>query len=131
MLYNIADSETTLSVTISGVTGINANSVNGIYDRALDEQSLVYCKRGDADMWFEYGGGGQRQWMAKKTADKGTDSGLAFVDVVSVCPPEKIPPLSTWKVYDGSKWIATTGVTVSIAGTKTEKLSQKTPRIND
>ena len=120
MLYNNADnSGAPTSVTISGVTGINANSVNGIYDRTLEEeQSFVYCKRGDADMWFEYGGGGQKQWMAKKTADKGTDSGLAFVDVVSVCPPENIPPSSTWKVYDGSKWIATTGVTVSMAGTK-------------
>ena len=56
-------------IVISGFANTARGDVNEIYEPTdeLNDGVTVYRKRGDADQWLEYGGGGQTNWFVTST----------------------------------------------------------------
>ena len=83
----------TKPIVISGFANTANSIVNGIYEPTdeLNDGVTVYRKRGDADLWLEYGGGGSTNWNIKSTSVRGKAEGWAYVSVDTPCLPENIP----------------------------------------
>jgi hypothetical protein len=85
-------------VFISGATGLDAASINGIYgvteEKSLDGR-LVLSKRGDPSMCIEHRGG---QWEVKAVSGKGKDGCKAYV--AGGCALEDCAS-RVWKVGNG------------------------------
>jgi hypothetical protein len=113
-------------IRISGVTGVNANSINGVYE-PLDEMSngaCLYRKMGDPDKWIEYGADGKKEWVVKKIADKGFARGWATLQD----PPAPLEnsKVGAWLVYDGAKFANQKDMKITIAGYHSLRISGAT-----
>ena len=76
-----SDNKRAQSVIISGATGPNAPSINGVFDPSLEihEDRVRYYKRGDAGVCIEHfkQHDDNTLWQIKRASAKGTDS--AFI----------------------------------------------------
>ena len=115
------------AVRISGATGVNATSINGVYE-PMEERSNdapLYRKVGDLEKWIEYGAERKKEWVIKKTADKGFARGWATLQVDTPVTLEKCKE-GGWLVYDGAKFLTQKDVKVSIAGLNSVRISGAT-----
>ncbi len=78
----VNDNKRAQSVIISGATGPNAPSINGVFDPSLEihEDRVRYYKRGDAGVCIEHFKlpDGTRRWQIKRASAKGTNSALIW-----------------------------------------------------
>jgi hypothetical protein len=90
------------SVRISGATGPNATSVNGVYEPTEETSNgiTVYKKVGDANKWLEYTA---LKWMVKPTKDKGTAYGWCIIDVDQPIIPDRCKG-RRFRIYDGTEF---------------------------
>ena len=107
------------SVSIEGVTGVYAVSVNGVYiptDALSDGNVTIYrnfAMVGNEFMWLEYFAS-TKQWQVKLSATvEGVYRCQASITVPTKCLPEECPA-GKWEVYDGNKWEAQPIVTVTV-----------------
>ena len=104
----------TSMVHIDGATGVHAGRVNGYYEptQEMVGHASVYRKLGDADVWIEYMES-SGQWLLKRTAVRGIDTGWAHA-IISPPRPLEECPLSCWQVAgDGTSWVNQSALTVS------------------
>ena len=100
-------------VRIDGATGINTGNINGFYvpSEEMVGHASVYRKVGDADMWIEYIES-SGQWLLKRTAVRGQDTGWARATISPPRPLEECP-LSCWEVgIGGGKWVKQSSLTI-------------------
>jgi len=98
-------------IDIRGAKGLNAETINGIYEPTDEICSgwPVYRKRGDPNKWLEFFAA-TNKWYVKATTDKGRARGWMRIS----CEPPSRPELckSTCEVWDGHKWIAQSSVSI-------------------
>jgi hypothetical protein len=89
-----------LVLFISGATGVNAASINGVYDRTSETSGgyALYRKRGDGSVCMEHFGG---KWQVKLVSSKGTASCYAYV--AGGCAAEACTSRQ-WTIGDGQSW---------------------------
>ncbi len=75
------------SIRIDNATGPKARFVNGIYEPTdeLCGELPVYRKIGITDLWLEFL---SLRWHLRPTFVRGTNKGMAFVDVERPCLPQ-------------------------------------------
>ena len=107
------------AVRITGVKGLSARDINGVYN-ATDDTSFnvtVYRKVDDDDMWLEYRGP-TRSWQVKKGEEtRGKDNCMAYCQVDAKCLPEMCP-VGRWYVFDGTVRVLQPDVTIVVVGTE-------------
>ena len=86
-----------LVLFISGVTGVRAAGINGVYDRTSETSGgyALYRKRGDGSVLLEHFGG---RWQVKAVSSKGKNLCKAYV--AGGCAAEACTS-RMWKVDDG------------------------------
>jgi hypothetical protein len=98
-------------IDIRGAKGLNAETINGIYEPTEEICSgwPVYRKRGDPNKWLEFFAA-TNKWYVKATTDKGRARGWMRIS----CEPPSRPELckSICEVWDGHKWIAQGSVSI-------------------
>lgn len=86
-------------MTLSGATGSNSASVNGIY--VLAEERLngkpVYVKRGDVDRWLLYTT--EKKWAVSSSLDAGSKASYYAYSEVGVAHPASA---KSWHMKTGN-----------------------------
>jgi hypothetical protein len=92
------------SVVIGGVTGTNAEMVNGIYEPTVEvyNDKLLFQKRGTPYVWLRFDAS-NRWWIVSSTADKDekANKGWCHCSDQNLDDPTRAV---TWKVFNASSW---------------------------
>ncbi len=101
-------------VTIKGATGTFSTSINGTYDRTIDNGLEFYISRSNNSTIIEHF---EDKWRVKPASTKG--QGKCYAWVAGACPLEDCAERE-WSVLDGDAW--TVVITVKILTGRTWSL---------